>query len=127
LMPPAYVPGATQTVVPPFVAAFTARASVLNGAAFVPAAESLPLVAAKPLQSFVRVGRPLTERVVASASVSLPVAKGAVLGHVEVWSGDRLLGRRALVASRAVSSPGAAGRIGWYAKRTVHDALGLFS
>ena len=87
---------------------------------------SLPLVARTPLQSLVHVGRPLTERVVASASVSLPVAKGAVLGHVEIWSGGRLLGRRALVASRAVSSPGVAGRVGWYARRTVHDALGLF-
>jgi hypothetical protein len=73
-----------------------------------------------------RVGRPLTERVVAPTVVPLPVAKGQVLGRIEVWQGTRLLGSRPLVASRSVSRPGAVGRIGWYAKRTVHHALAFF-
>ncbi len=43
LKPPAYVPGATNTVVPGLVAALAARARVLNGAALVPAAVSEPV------------------------------------------------------------------------------------
>jgi serine-type D-Ala-D-Ala carboxypeptidase (penicillin-binding protein 5/6) len=84
------------------------------------------LVASQPLQAFVRVGRNLTERVVAPTETSLPVQQGAVLGHVEIWSGGRLLGTRNLVAARSVASPGAVGRIGWYARRSVHDAIQLF-
>jgi D-alanyl-D-alanine carboxypeptidase (penicillin-binding protein 5/6) len=86
----------------------------------------LPLVAPKQLLAVARVGRPLTERVVAAAAVSLPVARGAVLGHVEVWAGKRLVGRRPLVASRTVNRPGLAGRVGWYAGRTVHHLAHLF-
>ena len=38
-----------------------------------------------------------------------------------------LLGRRTLVASRDVGRPGVPGRIGWYAKRTAHNVVGLFT
>ena len=85
----------------------------------------LRLVALAPLQAVVRVGRPLTERVVAPPAAPLPIRRGQVLGHVQVWDGDRLLGSRALVASRSVGKPGVAGRVGWYARRTVHNVLGL--
>jgi serine-type D-Ala-D-Ala carboxypeptidase (penicillin-binding protein 5/6) len=85
----------------------------------------LRLVALAPLQAVVRVGRPLTERVVAPTAAALPIRRGQVLGHVQVWDGDRLLGSRALVASRSVGKPGVAGRVGWYARRTVHNVLGL--
>jgi D-alanyl-D-alanine carboxypeptidase len=87
----------------------------------------LALRAGRQLLAVARVERPLTERVVAAAAVGLPVRRGAVLGHVEVWSGKRLLGRRPLVASRSVNRPGAAGRVGWYAGRTIHHVVGLFS
>jgi D-alanyl-D-alanine carboxypeptidase (penicillin-binding protein 5/6) len=87
---------------------------------------SLALVAASPLHAFVRVGRNLVERVVAPTGTALPVRRGAVLGQVEVFDGTRLLGRRSLVASRSVGAPGLAGRVGWYARRTVRDAVGLF-
>jgi D-alanyl-D-alanine carboxypeptidase (penicillin-binding protein 5/6) len=86
----------------------------------------LELVPAGPLRAFVRVGRPLTERVVAPTGSSLPIRQGQVLGHVEIWAGARLVGRRDLVASRSVPAPGLSGRIGWYAKRTVHHVVGLF-
>jgi serine-type D-Ala-D-Ala carboxypeptidase (penicillin-binding protein 5/6) len=88
---------------------------------------SLALVASRPLLAVARVRRPLTERVVAATAVSLPVRRGQVLGHVEVWAGRRLVGRRPLVASRSVGRPGLAGRVGWYAGRTVHHLLGLFT
>ncbi|MGH2996844.1 MAG: hypothetical protein ACRDM9_11070, partial [Gaiellaceae bacterium] len=83
------------------------------------------LVAARPLLRVVRVDRPLMERVVASAVVSLPVDRGQRLGHVEVWAGRKLLGRRALVAAEAVPKPGLAGRVRWYAGRTLRNAWGL--
>ena len=78
------------------------------------------LVAARPLSVVVRVGRPLTERVSAVVSASLPVRRGAVLGRVEVWQGRRLLGTRPLVADRDVGRPSLAGRLRFYAGRTLH-------
>jgi len=55
------------------------------------------------------------------------VKRGQVLGQIEIWQGDRLLGTRRLVASRSVAKPGVAGRAGYYARRTVHDITGLFT
>jgi D-alanyl-D-alanine carboxypeptidase (penicillin-binding protein 5/6) len=85
------------------------------------------LIARSELRAVVRPGRALTERVVAARSASLPVRRGEILGHVEVWAGDQLLGRRPLIATRSVAAPGVGGRVGWYARRTVHDVVGLFS
>jgi serine-type D-Ala-D-Ala carboxypeptidase (penicillin-binding protein 5/6) len=85
----------------------------------------LALRAAKPLNAVARIGRPLTERVVAAQAVSLPVREGRVLGRVEIWSGSRLLGRRDLVASRTINKPGVVRRLGWYAGRAGHNLLHL--
>jgi serine-type D-Ala-D-Ala carboxypeptidase (penicillin-binding protein 5/6) len=85
----------------------------------------LALVAPRRLLRAVRVDRPLVERVVAPAEVGLPVRRGAPLGEVRVYSGRRLLGRRPLVAARSVDRPGLAGRVGWYARRTVHHLWGF--
>jgi len=85
----------------------------------------LPLVARTAQSDLVRLGRPLTERVLAPAGVSLPVHRGEELGRVEIWAGDRLLGSRSLVAARSVPRPSTASRIRWYAGRTVHHVLGL--
>ena len=87
----------------------------------------LALVAARPLDVAARVGRPLSQRVVATRTVSLPVARGAVLGRVEVRSGGRLVGRRDLVAARSVSKPSELRKLGWYAGRTAHHLVHLFS
>ena len=87
----------------------------------------LVLVAGSELRAVVRPGSALTERVVAPRSTTLPVHRGEVLGHVEVWAAGHLLGRSPLVASRSVSAPGLAGRVGWYAGRTVHHVVGLFT
>jgi D-alanyl-D-alanine carboxypeptidase (penicillin-binding protein 5/6) len=86
---------------------------------------SLALVARTGLNAVVRVDEPLTERVVAPTAVALPVRRGQVLGQVEVWSRGRLIGKRALVATRSVSKPDLVGRVGWYARRTVHHVVDL--
>jgi D-alanyl-D-alanine carboxypeptidase (penicillin-binding protein 5/6) len=80
----------------------------------------LGLVAARPLRMVARLGHPLVERVVAPASVALPVRAGTRLGTVEIRDGGRLVGKRDLVAVRTVNKPGLAGRLGWYAGRAVH-------
>jgi serine-type D-Ala-D-Ala carboxypeptidase (penicillin-binding protein 5/6) len=89
--------------------------------------DPVSLVASKPLLRVVRVGRPLVERVVAPTAVSLPVRRGQRLGRIEVWDGRKLLGARPLLAARSVSRPGFGGRVRWYATRTGHRLLGLFS
>jgi D-alanyl-D-alanine carboxypeptidase (penicillin-binding protein 5/6) len=86
----------------------------------------LALRAAKPLNAVARVGRPLTERVVAAQAVSLPVREGQVLGRVEIWSGSRLVGHRDLVASRTINKPGVVRRLGWYAGRAGHNLFHFF-
>jgi D-alanyl-D-alanine carboxypeptidase (penicillin-binding protein 5/6) len=86
----------------------------------------LALVAAKPLTAVARLGRPLTEKVVAASAVELPVEQGDVLGRVQVWENGRLRGSSDLVASRTVNNPGLGRRLGWYAGRTLHHLGGLF-
>jgi serine-type D-Ala-D-Ala carboxypeptidase (penicillin-binding protein 5/6) len=87
--------------------------------------EPIPLVAVSSLMRVVRVGRPLTERIVAPTAVSLPIALQQPLGRIEVWDGKKLLGSRPLVAARAEAKPGAAARLSWYAGRTMHHLTGL--
>lgn len=87
----------------------------------------LGLVAARPLLAAARIGRPLTERIVAARTVALPVHEGAVLGHVEIWSGTRLVGRRDLVAARTVQKPGALHRLAWYAGQAAHNLVHLLT
>jgi serine-type D-Ala-D-Ala carboxypeptidase (penicillin-binding protein 5/6) len=87
----------------------------------------VPLVATRALLRVVRVGRPLVAHIIAPAAISLPVARGAPLGRIEIWSGRTELGVRPLVAARAIGRPGLAGRLRWYGTRTVHHLLGLFS
>jgi serine-type D-Ala-D-Ala carboxypeptidase (penicillin-binding protein 5/6) len=83
------------------------------------------LVALSPVVRPVRVGRPLVERIVAPAAIALPVERGRRLGEVRVYDGRRLVAASPLVAAEAVSEPGALGKAGWYAKRTVHHLAGL--
>ena len=87
------------------------------------------LVARRPLRAVVRVGSAaaLVERVVAPIAASLPLRRGQVLGRIEIWAGARLVGERPLVSARSVAAPGLAGRLEWYATRTVRNVVGLFS
>jgi len=79
------------------------------------------LVARDPTVRAVRVGASLVERVVARASVDLPVRRGQLLGEVQVWEGDRLVASSGLVASEAVSEPGLLGKARWYAEQTADN------
>ena len=85
------------------------------------------LVAAASLTPSLRINFPLVRRVVAMNAAELPVAKGQALGQVRVYQRGKLVGVVPLVASRAVSRPGVAGRVGWYATRTLHHMTGWFS
>jgi len=85
----------------------------------------LALVAERPLARAVRIDRPLVERVVAPEAVELPVFRGEKLGTVSVFAGSRLVGTRSLVAASSVARPGLGGRVGWYARRTVHHLWGF--
>jgi D-alanyl-D-alanine carboxypeptidase (penicillin-binding protein 5/6) len=84
------------------------------------------LVASAPEVAVARVGKPLRETVVARDHASLPVRRGEVLGRVVVRDGTRIVGSRPLVASRTINKPGIAGRLRWYAGRTVHHLTHLF-
>jgi len=89
--------------------------------------DPVPLVAPAGLARSVRVDRPLVERVVAPATLHLPVTRGKQVGEVRVYSGKRLVARRPLVAARSVSRPGFGGRVGFYARRTLSHIGSWFS
>ena len=91
------------------------------------AVRTRPAPARRPCRSArsCALGHTLTQRVVAPRRVSLPVRRGEALGRVQIWDGTRLVGSRPLVAAHSVDRPGIAGRAGWYARRTVHNVVGL--
>jgi D-alanyl-D-alanine carboxypeptidase (penicillin-binding protein 5/6) len=75
----------------------------------------------------VRVDRPLVQRVVAVGAVALPVQRGDRLGEIRVYQSGRLLAKQSLVAERSVPRPGAFGRAGFYARRTIGHLWGWIS
>lgn len=85
------------------------------------------LVASKPALRVIHVERPLLERVVRPVEVALPVLEGQRLGEVQVVDRGRVIARSPLVAASAVEKPGAVGRVGFYAGRTLDHLGGLFS
>ena len=87
----------------------------------------VPLVATDGAVRSVRVDRPLVERVIAPAALSLPVTRGQHVGEVRVYSGRRLIARRPLVADRSISRPGFGGRVGYYVGRTFRHIGGWFT
>ena len=82
---------------------------------------------AASLTPSLRVDFPLVRRIVAMDAAELPVSRGQALGQVRVYQRGKLVGVVPLVASRAVARPGMAGRVGWYATRTLHHMTGWFS
>jgi D-alanyl-D-alanine carboxypeptidase (penicillin-binding protein 5/6) len=85
------------------------------------------LVAPRTIVRAARVGRPLLERIVAPTRVDLPVERGRRLGEVRIYDGTRLVAMSPLVAAETIAEPGALGKAGWYARRTVHHLAGLVS
>jgi serine-type D-Ala-D-Ala carboxypeptidase (penicillin-binding protein 5/6) len=105
---------------------------VLKGRAYATARlaygrHALKLVAAASLAASLRVDHPVVRRIVFPDVVSLPVSRGQSLGQVRIYQRGRLVGAVPLVASRSVNRPGVAGRVGWYAGRTLHHMGGWFS
>jgi D-alanyl-D-alanine carboxypeptidase (penicillin-binding protein 5/6) len=88
---------------------------------------AVPLVAERPLVRVIHIGRPLLARVIAPSALSLPVRRGQRLGKIEIWAGTTMIGSRPLFAARSASRPGLGGRMRWYATRTMHHLVGLFS
>jgi len=82
--------------------------------------KAVPLVAPRDFIRSVRLGRPLVQRVVAPATLALPVRKGEHAGKVEIMLGGNVIATAPLVASRSVSRPGPGGRLSFYAGRTAH-------
>lgn len=87
----------------------------------------LELVAPRTLPVTLHESATLLERVVAPASVGLPIRRGQTLGHVEVWAGDRLVASSHLVAATDVSDPGFFGKAAWFAARTAGNLWDLVS
>lgn len=87
----------------------------------------LALVAPRSVRRIVRVDRPLVERVVAPAVVSLPVHKGQRLGTVRVYAGRTMIGSLPLVAQRSIAKPGFFGKAKWYGGRTLDHIGDWFS
>jgi len=88
---------------------------------------TVPIVAGAGLVRPVRIDKPLVERVVAPATLDLPVKRGQRVGEVRVYSGRRLVARRPLLAARSVARPGLGGRLGFYAGRTFHHVGDWFT
>lgn len=79
---------------------------------------AIPLVAERGVVRPVRIDKTLVERVVAPDAVTLPVRRGERLGEVRIFSGRQLVARQPLIAARSASSPGVAGRVGFYFRHT---------
>jgi D-alanyl-D-alanine carboxypeptidase len=88
---------------------------------------AVALVATRPLVRVIRAQSRVVERVVAPSAVKLPVERGQRLGTIEVRVDGELFWARPLVAARSVGRPGLGGRLRWYAMRTMHDLIGIFS
>jgi hypothetical protein len=73
----------------------------------------------------IHIERPLVERLVLPVEAALPVRKGQRLGEVQVLDRGTVIASSQLVAADAVERPGALGRVGFYAGRTLDHLGGL--
>ena len=89
--------------------------------------ERVPLLAGRAAFAQVRLGRPLVERVIAPAEIDPPVRFGEAVGEVRIYDGERIVARRALVASQAVPEPGLTKKAGWYAGEALNEAGDMLS
>lgn len=86
----------------------------------------LALVAQAPVIAVAQLGRPLVERVVATAMVDLPVAKGEELGEIRILDGAKVIATRPLVAAESIGEPSVRQRLRWYAGRALDHAGDAF-
>jgi serine-type D-Ala-D-Ala carboxypeptidase (penicillin-binding protein 5/6) len=85
------------------------------------------LVAPRSIVRTVRNGKSLVERVVAPTTLALPVAKGQVVGRVEVYDGNRLVASSNLAAAESVEDAGLFAKAQWYATQTMGNLWELVS
>ena len=85
------------------------------------------LVAPRSIVRTVRNGKSLVERVVAPTTLALPVAKGQVVGRVEVYDGNRLVASSNLAAAEPVEDAGFFAKAQWYATQTMSNLWELVS
>lgn len=90
-------------------------------------ARPLDLVVAKPVWRVVRVDRPLVERIVAPATLAVPVRRGQRLGELRVYEGGILVASAPLIAARSVRRPALGGRLAFYAERAAHHVWSWLS
>jgi D-alanyl-D-alanine carboxypeptidase (penicillin-binding protein 5/6) len=84
--------------------------------------DRVELLAERAARASVFLGRPLLERVIAPSEIDPPVGLGEAVGEVRIYDGEKLVAKRPLVVSQAVSEPGLGGRVGWYAGEALDEA-----
>jgi serine-type D-Ala-D-Ala carboxypeptidase (penicillin-binding protein 5/6) len=89
--------------------------------------DTVPLVAADRVRANVLLDHPLVERVVAPATLDLPVEQGDQVGEIRVYDGDKIVARQPLVSPLAVSKPSVVTRVRWYAGRALDEARDMLS
>ena len=90
-------------------------------------ARPLDLVVARPVWRVVHVDRPLVERIVAPATLTVPVRRGQRVGELRVYDGRTLVASTPLLAARSVGRPALGGRVAFYAGRTAHHVWSWLS
>ncbi|MGH3126988.1 MAG: D-alanyl-D-alanine carboxypeptidase family protein [Gaiellaceae bacterium] len=85
------------------------------------------LVAPRSIVRTLRNGKSLVERVVAPTTLGLPVAKGQIVGRVEVYDGNRLVASSNLAAAEAVEDAGFFAKARWYATQTMGNLWEIVS
>jgi D-alanyl-D-alanine carboxypeptidase (penicillin-binding protein 5/6) len=85
------------------------------------------LVAVRSIVRTLRNGKSLVERVVTPTTLALPVAKGQIVGRVEVYDGNRLVASSNLVTAAAVEDAGFFAKARWYATQTMGNLWEIVS
>jgi D-alanyl-D-alanine carboxypeptidase (penicillin-binding protein 5/6) len=85
------------------------------------------LLAPRTIVRAVRNDRALVERIVVPPALRLPVAKGQILGRVEVYDGNRLVAASNLVADKAVAEAGFLAKAKWYVTQTAKNLWGMLT
>ncbi|HEU5491779.1 MAG TPA: D-alanyl-D-alanine carboxypeptidase family protein [Gaiellaceae bacterium] len=88
---------------------------------------NVDLVAPRSIVRTVRNGKSLVERVVAPTTLALPVAKGQIVGRVEVYDGNRLVASSNLAAAESVEDAGFFAKAQWYATQTIGNLWEIVS
>ena len=88
---------------------------------------TVPLVAADRVRKDVLLDHPLVERVVAPATLDLPVRQGDPVGEILIYDGDKVVARQKLVSPLTISEPSVFTRVRWYAGRALDEAGDMLS